>query len=293
MDEDFIKKAVKYSPKYSLKRRANRRKPPLKTFWWRYKYPAELNFGDEITPYILWSIWGRRCEWAKPDECDLAGAGSIIEMLQRKSNGKTIRVWGSGFIRQEEEEKGSRKNLVFYAVRGPVSLARIGRSDGVALGDPGILANLVFRRAKKVTYKAGVLAHYVDADAKSLELIKDNPDYLLIDPLQTPDKVALDITSCQYVLSSSLHGLIFADSFGVPNNWMPLSDKVIGGDYKFKDYYESTGRELIKQKPGILNNQNEINKAVKSYKPVDNLEQIQADLIGALNRLLKDLEKRK
>jgi hypothetical protein len=279
VDEDFIKKAVKYSPKYYLKRRANRRKAPLKTFWWQYKYPSELNFGDEITPYIVRSIWGRSCKWAKPEECDLAGAGSIIEMLQRKSNGKTIRVWGSGFIRQEEEENGSRKNLTFYAVRGPVSLARIGRSDGVALGDPGILANLVFRRSKKVTHKVGVLAHYVDADAKSLERIKDNSDYLLIDPLQTPDKVALDITSCQYILSSSLHGLIFADSFGVPNNWMPLSDKVVGGDYKFKDYYESTNRKLIKKTPSILGDKDAINDAIRAYEPMPNQKQLQRDLI--------------
>lgn len=43
--------------------------------------------------------------------------------------------------------------------------------------------------------------------------------------------------SCKCVLSSSLHGLIVADALGVPNRRIVLSDKIIGGDLKFDDYY--------------------------------------------------------
>lgn len=43
--------------------------------------------------------------------------------------------------------------------------------------------------------------------------------------------------SCKCILSSSLHGLIFADALGIPNRRIVLSDEIIGGDLKFDDYY--------------------------------------------------------
>ena len=45
------------------------------------------------------------------------------------------------------------------------------------------------------------------------------------------------INNCKCILSSSLHGLIFADSYGIPNIHILFSDTIGGGEYKFKDYY--------------------------------------------------------
>jgi pyruvyltransferase len=49
------------------------------------------------------------------------------------------------------------------------------------------------------------------------------------------------VKSCEVLVSSSLHGLICADAYGVPNAWIQLSDQVIGGDFKFQDYRLSIG----------------------------------------------------
>lgn len=250
---------------------------PIPTYWWRYNYPVELNFGDEITPYIMKSIWGLNTVWAGVNDAALAGAGSILNILEDKRKKDGLNVWGSGYI--EEGKKNHNQNLIFHAVRGPRTLSRINTK--VAQGDPGILASLVFSGAKEKKYKVGVVPHYVDVDNKALSVIKENPNYLIIDVLQPPDKVAFDISSCHYVISSSLHGLIFADSFGIPNNRMRLSDKVIGGDYKFNDYYESTARRLVEVDTSILGDESKINKAMENYVPVADLKSIQEDLINS------------
>src|SRR5690625_7026924 len=75
-------------------------KPPISTFWWRWKYPHRLNFGDELTPPLVERITGRRVVWASPDKCDLVGAGSVVQMVLRRQGQNQPRIWGSGFIRE-------------------------------------------------------------------------------------------------------------------------------------------------------------------------------------------------
>ena len=55
------------------------------------------------------------------------------------------------------------------------------------------------------------------------------------------------LKKCKNVLSSALHGLIAADSFGIPNLRMVISNNIIGGDYKFIDYYSAYGLNLPKK----------------------------------------------
>lgn len=215
--------------------------------------------------------------WSEVQDCELAGAGSIIGVLQDESNGNPVKVWGSGFIKEGDDNEVA--NLDFYAVRGPLSKKRVKANREIALGDPGLLSNLAFERSRRKDYKVGIVAHYVDRDSPLLDKIRNDPAYLLIDPLQTPPKVAKDITSCELVLSSSLHGLIVADSFAVPNFWMPLSDNLTGGSYKFNDYYMSTNRELINKTPDILGNAGLIDDAIQTYIPIRGLRKIQRKLI--------------
>lgn len=50
------------------------------------------------------------------------------------------------------------------------------------------------------------------------------------------------IASSEYVLSSSLYGLIVADALGKPSRWLLLSRLVGGGGFKFRDYFSAFDR---------------------------------------------------
>ena len=48
-----------------------------------------------------------------------------------------------------------------------------------------------------------------------------------------------DILSCEVILSSSLHGIIFSHAYGVPAYHVQFTDFFKNGNFKFTDYYSS------------------------------------------------------
>jgi Polysaccharide pyruvyl transferase len=47
------------------------------------------------------------------------------------------------------------------------------------------------------------------------------------------------ISTCKAIVSSSLHGVVFAHSLSIPALPIQVTDKLYGGDFKFYDYYYS------------------------------------------------------
>jgi pyruvyltransferase len=45
------------------------------------------------------------------------------------------------------------------------------------------------------------------------------------------------------ILSSSLHGLILADAYEIPNKRLVIGNRLLGSDFKFMDYYSTTNHE--------------------------------------------------
>ncbi|MDB5175446.1 MAG: hypothetical protein JWM81_304 [Candidatus Saccharibacteria bacterium] len=208
---------------------------PIPTYWWRYDYPRKLNFGDELTPIIMERLFGRKAVWADPSQCELASTGSILELLGELSVGNTINVWGSGFIRQGPSNQA--QNYVFHAVRGKRSRERL-QNNQVAVGDPALLLPLIFDPPAKPRYELGIVPHYVDqADERLWDFAAANPSTKMIDVLDSPEVVVGNIRSCKRIMSSSLHGLIVADAFGIPSRQLTSINGLVGGNYKFGDHY--------------------------------------------------------
>lgn len=142
---------------------------------------------------------------------------------------------GSGFISAGSKYSGPKAE--FLAVRGQLSASRVPGNP--ALGDPALLLPYAFQHLKSIEkrYKYSFVVHFADQTNHPLVEQAKKSGWKIINPVAPLMNVLDEIAASQYVLSSSLHGLIVADSLGIPARWAPLSNAVIGAGYKFNDYY--------------------------------------------------------
>ncbi len=66
---------------------------------------------------------------------------------------------------------------------------------------------------------------------------KYKDDIWVIDIQGNWENVIDDINRCEFIASSSLHGIITADSYNIPSLWIKMSDKITGGNFKFQDMH--------------------------------------------------------
>lgn len=167
--------------------------------------------------------------------------GSVLQNASEKDN---LIVWGSGFIR--DSDRLSKEPSQILAVRGHLTRDRIidlGFDCPKVFGDPALLYPFFYRPNCQKKYDLGIIPHYVDRGNPFLDTIKSDPNIFVIDICSGINKVVREICSCQRIASSSLHGVIAADSYGVPSTWIEFSKKVEGNGFKFYDYFSSVGRK--------------------------------------------------
>jgi pyruvyltransferase len=182
---------------------------------------------------------GIPCEWAPPEHAEIIGIGSVLEKVPETFRGT---LWTTGF--KFEQSRGNFPVAKVLAVRGKLTRERIQCSDmdHVALGDAGLLCD-EFNTAPRKRYKLGIIPHFMDADDPSVKAIRAlSSEISMIDVCAETKEVIRSAGECEHILSSSLHGLILADSLGIPNRWIqfPNSAKLIEGEgFKFRDYYSN------------------------------------------------------
>ena len=103
----------------------------------------------------------------------------------------------------------------------------------------------------------------------------------MIDVFSETVEFIQQVSQCEMILSSSLHGLITADALKIPNRWIKLSDKIRGNDYKFADYYSAFGLKNIR--PNHLDSTYKISSYNEVYESWQRpgLEQIKQELLEA------------
>lgn len=208
------------------------------SMWWPQN-PQPGNMGDILSPWIVNKITGLTGRYIdyNDTELKLVGIGSVIARIQA---GNCV-VWGSGLIREEIIVQNTTEYL---AVRGPLTRdILIGKGCDVPaiFGDPALLLPYLHHKAPTRKYKHGIFPHYVDyADIKNQ--YKGVKDIKIINALnENPISVVNDILDCDHIISSSLHGVIVAQAYGIPATWVKFSDRLDGDDIKFHDYFASVG----------------------------------------------------
>lgn len=226
--------------------------------------------------------------------------GTLLDAVNY-ANTQTI-VWGSGVSGQERSFVHPENILAVRGKKTKEFCDRYNVKCPETYGDPALLLPLVYQpkgwkfqdsgslrskaaepsvkcqdsmdlknetrslKTETTHYRLGVIPHVVDLHHPVIEEIrKEHADEILIIDLAHYDKwtdVIDQICSCERILSSSLHGIITSDAYGIPNCWIELSGKVLAGYFKYLDYASSVDRQF--EKPIQINETTDITNLTDS-----------------------------
>ncbi len=228
-------------------------------------YSIRDNIGDAINPFIVKEVIGYDLVHADAYHCDISGIGSGLGRFFYKPDSYTYRgnlrrdilrhiytnpviLWSSGFISTPTgQEKKLRRNIIPAAVRGQLSLNYVNKflnkeCCDCVLGDAGILASELLEKKPEKKYSLGIIPHDNErGHIRYTQLQSKINNSTIIDVRGEVKDILKKIAECECIISSSLHGLIIADGFHIPNRQVILTDKLAGDGFKFADYYSSYG----------------------------------------------------
>lgn len=191
------------------------------------------NLGDAISPVVVNYVASHTQVDLDADVGEtkhLFAIGSIIT-----AGSQDCTVWGSGLLNTRILSRLKNRKLDIRAVRGPLTrmvLMDHGYEVPEVYGDPAILMPFIYNPKVEKKYKISVITHMN-------EKVENSEDFHYINILTDDYKTFInEIKQSELVISSSLHGVILAEVYGVPAILLkPKTDL-----FKYYDYYYSTGR---------------------------------------------------
>jgi len=242
------------------------------------------NLGDALSPVMVTLLSGLPCSHKAQNSTAIrmAAVGTIAHGF----TGGEVWLWGTGTSKYRNPlHKGPGKEPFIpnsvakfrvTATRGPVTRRILGDENAVgtpAYGDPVWLLPRFYRPKLKKRWKLGVIVHLADLKDRSLDAqVKDaflryqipeseRGSVRLINTVTdvTPDALRArlnDILECERLVSTSLHGMVFAESYGIPCLYFSPRGKVSGlseldlldedsVDLRIIDLYRGMGRNKL------------------------------------------------
>jgi len=259
----------------------SRTRSSIPVYWDRN--PRTPNFGDELTPVMVEGLTGRQASWSPSSRTTFLGAGSILECLWntdiQHAGEQTRVVTGSGFM--FEDSRGWPPSTSVLSVRGYLTRKRFGKAaSALPVGDPGLMLSMVFPQTDPEKESSGgilLIPHLVDAHDPAIAQLQARwPNSEVANTWDDPVRLADRISSATVVISTALHPLVVADSYGTPNVWLKVSNRVLGGDFKFRDYASVFDFEPVPETPDSVEKNPDalIDRVIESYSR-PNLTEIQ------------------
>jgi hypothetical protein len=236
------------------------------------------NLGDALSPIIISTLSGlpvtrRNFDSQSPRLCAVGTIGHA------QKNG-SVHLWGTGMdgainpvLPSTPYSKPDGTQFTIHATRGPFT-GDIFRREGLVApeiyGDPvWFLPKLFPRPAAPPTYELGVILHLTELDAYTSTAGASDalerysvPEELkhavrIISPITDRDLKSMEerlfeILSCKRIASTSLHGLVIAETYGIPCVWFApfpgggqiayLDREDCKLDHRMRDFYAGVGK---------------------------------------------------
>ena len=208
-------------------------------YWQQQKF---VNFGDYLSLLIVERIVGtpvkvhQNYPWNKGKK--LLALGSIMSFAKDHDA-----VWGTGvngkLLRKESYHFDA---LDVRAVRRPLTRDFLWEHFGIdapeIYGDPALLFPRLFpefTRSNHPKYPYIIIPHY----SEQVLFPKESGDHIVY-PTDDWDVVIRKILDSEFVISSSLHGIILAEAYGIPARQLRITENE--PQFKYRDYYFGTNR---------------------------------------------------
>lgn len=248
----------------------------------KLNYCQNNNFGDELSPYLIEKITGRKALHYTGEKKigSLYAIGSIINYEEIRSGGL---IWGSGVM--------TRKSLKLFPYLFPVNrtipklIRRIKDNKEIScdirlirgrlsrnllleekvncpeiFGDPAIVVRRFYTPSvpSEPRYDFGLICHKSQEGLIEQKVVEKHGGCLISIQRQGErelEKFISEINLCKKIFSSSLHGLMMGHVYGVPAQWVQVKNKKIHRDQEFKFYDYFTGVEISEERPIIIDNE--------------------------------------
>lgn len=218
---------------------------------------VRANFGDQIGPWLVQELAGKRIVNSRYSTHDhgrmLVTIGSIIQMLPTSAT-READIWGAGLMRRLKPEDidglTRLKDVKVHAVRGKLTRQslqdQLGWDVPEVYGDPALLCPRYYtpESAEEAAGKVAFVPHFKHvehhfANAGEFQAALGQGVHLVDVHTDLRDVIS-QIASARVCVSSSLHGIIIAQAYGIPWVWLYAPDKNIGGDrFKFDDFFST------------------------------------------------------
>lgn len=198
------------------------------------------NHGDQLSADLIRLMFQAEPLQVAAEQPHVLGVGSNTFMANAQST-----LWGCGVLNRQVGLPDLQPGQI-RALRGrhsaDVMVARGIAVPDIPLGDPGIFAAELLRRqglAARRRSRVVVVPHHASIRNPAFVDMARIEDVTVVNTLDNDWGLLQDIAGADVVVSESLRGLIYAESFGKPSVWISNNEDP-SWTFKFHDWFSTT-----------------------------------------------------